>query len=82
MPHAPIDHLARSLGKSIQIKCKRSKVFKGILKSYDPHLNVLLEDVSYSYFQRKEDETMEEHTENINKIVLRGDSIVFIGLSK
>ena len=82
MPHNPIDQLARSVGTSITIKCKRSKVFKGILKSYDSHLNVLLEDVSYSYFQRKDDDTLEEHAVNINKIVLRGDSIVFIGLSK
>jgi small nuclear ribonucleoprotein len=82
MPHHnPIDQLNRSLGKSILIKCKRSKVFKGILKSYDPHLNVLIEDVSYSHFERNEDKTMEEHTEKINRIVLRGDSIVFIGLS-
>ena len=80
--HNPIDQLARtSLGKSILIKCKRSKIFRGILRSYDPHLNILIEDVTYTYFQRKEDETMEEHTETINKIILRGDSIVFIGLA-
>ena len=81
MPHNPIDQLNRSLGKSILIKCKRSKTFRGILKSYDPHLNVLIENVSYTHFERNDDETMEEHTEQIDKIVLRGDSIVFIGLA-
>ena len=84
MPHNPIDQLGKSIGKSVLIKCKRSKVFKGILRSYDLHLNVLLEDVVYTYFQRKDDDTktMEEFSEQINKIVLRGDSIVFMGLSK
>ena len=44
--------------------------------------NVLLENVHFTYFRRKEDEegTLEEINENLKKLILRGDSIVFIGL--
>lgn len=82
MPHDPIQTLGESLGKRITIKCKRSKTFTGVLKSFNPHLNVLLEDVTYNYFERdpENEENLIEKTENFEKLVLRGDSIVFIGI--
>lgn len=81
--HDPISTLGKSLGKTILIKCKRQKVFKGQLKSYDSHLNVLLEKVHYTYNVRldNEEKTLEEKSEDLDRIILRGDSIVFIGLS-
>ncbi|MHA1647474.1 MAG: LSM domain-containing protein [Promethearchaeota archaeon] len=80
--HDPMTFLGKSLGKSILIKCKRQKTFKGILRSYDSHLNVLLDDVEYQYHVRSEEnhEELIEKNEKFSKIVLRGDSIVFIGL--
>ncbi|MCF2139476.1 MAG: hypothetical protein K9W44_05410 [Candidatus Lokiarchaeota archaeon] len=84
MPLDPIQSLGESLGKAIIIKCKRNKTFKGILKSFNAHLNVLLEDVDYTYFERdsENEENLIEKTEKFKKIVLRGDSIVFIGINK
>ncbi len=93
-PHDPISTLGDSLNKRIAVKCKRQKVFQGILRSFDAHLNVLLEDVQYTYSEPKEtkddeksedeDEisrVYEEKEEKIDKLILRGDSIVFIGLA-
>ena len=81
--HDPISTLGNALGKVLTIKCKRNKKFKGKLTSYDTHLNVLLTDVEYKYYSRKEDsEEYEEHIENIPEIILRGDSVVFIGIHK
>ncbi len=81
--HDPISTLGKSLGNEILIKCKRQKIFKGNLKSYDSHLNVLLEDVKFTYNVRLDDEegSLEERNEELKRIILRGDSIVFIGLS-
>ncbi|TFH31220.1 MAG: hypothetical protein E4G98_00500 [Promethearchaeota archaeon] len=81
--HDPIATLGTSLGKQVIIKCKRHKTFTGILKSFNTHLNVLLEDVSYAFFERSTEEenaALIEKSENFDRIVLRGDSIVFIGL--
>ncbi|MHA1619951.1 MAG: LSM domain-containing protein, partial [Promethearchaeota archaeon] len=44
--HDPISTLGSSLGKQVIIKCKRHKTFTGVLKSFNTHLNVLLENVS------------------------------------
>ena len=80
-PHDPISRLHQSLGKEIILKVKRNRKFKGILKSFDNHLNVLLENVEYSYFIKIDEEgTLEEKKESLPKIILRGDSIIFIGL--
>jgi small nuclear ribonucleoprotein (snRNP)-like protein len=93
-PRDPISTLGDSLNKTILVKCKRQKVFEGILRSFDAHLNVLLENVKYTYSEPKEikdDEKSEdeddipriyeEKKEKIDKLILRGDSIVFIGLA-
>lgn len=82
MTHDPISTLSSSLGKTVLIKCKRHKIFKGTLKSFNTHLNVLLEDVTFNYFERdsENEDTLVEKTENFERVVLRGDSIVFIGL--
>ncbi|MHA1674690.1 MAG: LSM domain-containing protein [Promethearchaeota archaeon] len=80
--HDPISTLGSSLGKQVIIKCKRHKTFTGVLKSFNTHLNVLLENVSFTFFERnpEKDNELEEKSENFDRIVLRGDSIVFIGL--
>ena len=81
--HDPISSLSNNLGEILQIKCKRNKKFTGKLGSYDTHLNVLLTDVEYVYYKRKEDsEEFEEHIEKLDEIILRGDSIVFIGVKR
>ena len=81
-PHDPISRLHQSLGKEIILKVKRNRKFKGILKSFDTHLNVLLEKVEYSYFEKIDEEgTLEEKNESLPTIILRGDSIIFIGLA-
>jgi len=81
-PHDPINRLHQSLGKEISLKVKRNRKFKGILKSFDNHLNVLLENVEYLHFEKIDEEgNLEERNESLPKIILRGDSIIFIGLA-
>ena len=81
-PHDPISRLHQSLGKEITLKVKRHRKFKGILKSFDNHLNVLLENVEYIFFEKIDEEgNLEERNESLSKIILRGDSIIFIGLA-
>jgi len=55
-------------------------MFKGILRSYDPHLNILLEDVTYIYNERQDDGTYEPVSEEFDRLILRGDNIVFVAL--
>lgn len=82
--HDPISKLHSSLGKEIILKVKRNRKFKGILKSFDNHLNVLLEQVEYTYYEKDEEKegTFKEINEKLPKIILRGDSIIFIGLAE
>ena len=77
----PIESLHSNLNKEILIKIKRNRVFKGILKSYDAHLNVLLENCIYEYkIEDKEGKSIDK-AEKFPQIVIRGDNIVFIGLA-
>ena len=78
----PIESLYKSLNKEILIKVKRNRSFKGTLKSYDNHLNVLLEPCAYTYQKMDGEGNKTEVNEDLNQIILRGDSIVFIGLTK
>lgn len=79
----PISTLGNSIGHVLKIKCKRHKIFSGTLRSYDNHLNVKLEDVKYSYFKKIEDsDEYKEVSEEIDEIILRGDSIVYISVNQ
>lgn len=79
----PISTLGNSIGQVLKIKCKRHKIFTGTLRSYDNHLNVKLEDVTYIYYKKVEDsEEYEEVSEKMDEIILRGDSIVYISVNQ
>jgi small nuclear ribonucleoprotein len=83
----PIEQLSKALNKTIIVKVKRNKIFKGMLKSFDMHLNILLENCQYIYKTEEfDDETkqvkeVKEITEDFDQIVLRGDNIIFLEIS-
>ena len=70
MVEKPLDVIHASLENSVIVGLKGNKEYRGILKGYDVHMNIVLEDA--------------EEIENgspkrkLGKVVIRGDSIIFI----
>ena len=61
--------LDESAGKTVLIKLKGNKIIRGVLKGFDQHMNILLEET---------EEVTEEGSKNLGTIVLRGDNVVLI----
>ncbi|BAJ50956.1 small nuclear ribonucleoprotein [Candidatus Caldarchaeum subterraneum] len=62
--------LSKSVGSTVLVRLRNGKVLRGLLKGYDQHMNIVLEDT---------DELIDENTQNkLGTIVVRGDSIVMI----
>jgi len=69
----PLDLLNSSKGKEILIQLKNGKQFSGILKAFDIHINVVLDNT-----REIEEEKVEK---NLGLTFLRGDTIIFISPS-
>ena len=68
----PFDVLQRSIGKTVIVRLKGNTVMRGILKSFDPHLNLFLEQAVIT----KQGETTED--QEIGQVVLRGDNVLMV----
>lgn len=68
----PFDILQKSIGKTVIVRLKGNTVMRGILKSFDPHLNLFLENAVLV----KNSETDSE--EQIGQVVLRGDNVLMV----
>ena len=66
----PLDLLNASKGKEVIVQLKNDKQFVGVLKAFDIHINVVLENTK----EMKNGE-MER---NLGLTFLRGDTIIFI----
>ena len=77
----PIDYLESSINKTILIKVKRNRLFRAILRSFDEHLNVWVENASQIFEYQDEDGNIREEHEDLGSIVIRGDNIIFINLA-
>ena len=66
----PLDVLGKALNKPVVIKLKYNKEFRGILKSFDLHMNTVLD----------ESEELEngEIIRKLGLVLVRGDNIVYI----
>lgn len=64
----PLDVLGSSIEKKIMVKIKSGETVAGTLKAFDSHINVSLED----------SEIQGENTTKLGKVLIRGDSIVYI----
>ena len=66
----PLDALNESRNKRVIVELKNGKQFEGKLKSFDIHINIVLEDA----------EEMAEGTlkRKIGLVFLRGDTIILI----
>lgn len=66
----PLDALNRARNKKIIIELKNGKQFVGILKAFDIHINVEMEDT--------EERVDGEVKRKLGTTFIRGDTIIFI----
>lgn len=62
--------LEENIGKLVLVKLKGGRCLRGVLSSFDQHMNLVL--------NRAEDITNEEQTEQLGTIVVRGDNVILI----
>jgi small nuclear ribonucleoprotein len=77
----PIETLQKAFNQNVNIRVKRNRNFTGILKSFDIHMNVLLENVTY-YYTNEEEGKQTKIEEEFPSVVVRGDNIIFIEYQK
>ncbi len=61
--------LMESLGSIVLVKLKGGREVRGRLKSFDQHLNIVLEDA---------EELKGENTRKLGTIIVRGDNVILI----
>ena len=66
----PLDALNNSRGKRVIIDLKNGRQFVGVLKSFDIHINIVLESAE----ERQDNETKRK----LGVVFLRGDTIILI----
>ena len=57
--------------KSILLRLRNNRTLKGILLDFDVHMNLTLDDA---------EEILEEKSEDLGKILLRGDNVFAVSL--
>ncbi|MBU0898301.1 MAG: small nuclear ribonucleoprotein [Nanoarchaeota archaeon] len=68
----PLDVLGSSVDKNIIVKTKSGESVVGILKAFDSHINIWLDDATIQ----------NEKEIKIGKVLIRGDSIIYISPAK
>ena len=63
--------MANSKNKSVLLRLRNNKTIKGNLIDFDVHMNLTLENA---------EDVTEENSQNLGKILLRGDNILAISL--
>ena len=69
----PFNELDQAKGKRVILKLKGGEEINGILKSFDQHLNIWLEDA---------DENSNQTNRKLGDVLVRGDNIILISPSK
>jgi len=80
-PQKPIDYLKDSVQKIILIKVKRNRLFRGVLRGFDEHLNLYLGGATQIFEYQDEEGNIKEENENLGDIVVRGDNVIFVNLA-
>ncbi len=70
MGNRPLDILNNALNKSVIVRLKGAREFRGELQGYDIHMNLVLNNAE----EIKEDGI----SRKLGSVVVRGDNIVFI----
>jgi len=66
----PLDVLGRALNSQVLIKLKGGREFRGVLESFDMHMNLVLNDA--------EELESGESSRRLGVVLIRGDNIVYI----
>jgi len=69
MPSGTAELLSRSLGSTVLVRLKGGRELRGILFSYDQHLNLVLEEA---------EEVRDARTRQLGTVILRGDNVVLV----
>jgi small nuclear ribonucleoprotein len=69
MPSGTAELLSKSLGSTVLVRLKGGRELRGILFSYDQHLNLVLEDA---------EEIRDNKTRQLGTVILRGDNVVLV----
>ncbi|OYT44950.1 MAG: RNA-binding protein [Thermoprotei archaeon] len=65
--------LSESLGSNVLVKLKGGRELRGKLKSYDMHLNLVLEEA---------EEIRGDTTRKLGVVIIRGDNVLLISPAK
>ncbi|MFX1252038.1 MAG: LSM domain-containing protein [Promethearchaeota archaeon] len=74
----PLDILEDSLNKNILLKLRGNRELRGVLKSFDNHLNLVLEGAELISIENDEAGQEIKQVEKLGKILLRGDNVILI----
>lgn len=69
MPSGTSELLHKSLGTTVLVKLKGGRELRGILQSFDQHLNLVLDDA---------EEMQESKTRKLGTVIVRGDNVILI----
>jgi small nuclear ribonucleoprotein (snRNP)-like protein len=70
MAERPLDVLHKTLESPVIVGLKGNREYRGKLKGYDIHMNIVLENA--------EELSDGEATRKLGKVIIRGDSVIFI----
>jgi small nuclear ribonucleoprotein len=68
----PLDVLGSSVDKNVLVKTKFGENIAGVLKAFDSHINIWLEEAKIQG----------EKELNLGKVLIRGDNIIYISPGK
>ncbi len=69
MPERAIDVLDKSKGKPVLIKLKNGEEIRGVLRAFDLHLNLWIEDA---------ESQKDEKRIKLGSLLVRGDTVVYV----
>ncbi len=61
--------LSENLGKTVLVKLRGDRLLRGTLRSFDQHLNIVLEEA---------EEILENGTRKLGMLIIRGENVIFI----
>lgn len=76
MTNRPFDDLNKAVDQQVLVKLKGDRIISGVLKAFDVHLNLVLENAEETAKKEDGSEEKEKHA----KIMVRGDNIILIAI--
>ncbi len=61
--------LSENLGQVVLVKLRGGKLLRGVLKSFDQHLNIVLDNA---------EEVAETGNTSLGKVIIRGENVILV----